>query len=116
MIIPPRGLGHSSCNGDDPVRPDITGTWLELVAAPQSQVWTDRSREIRRLREQGETLANIGHRFGLSAERVRQILLQQNQATPNLVGAEQTLAENVESARRELAPMTSSPSGVNPVL
>jgi hypothetical protein len=85
------------------------------VAAPPSQVWTDRSKEIHALREQGETLANIGQRFGLSAERVRQILLQENQATPNLVGAEQALAENVESARTELAPTTSSPSGVNPV-
>ncbi|MCX6030700.1 MAG: hypothetical protein NT169_15560 [Chloroflexi bacterium] len=37
----------------------------------------DRAREIRKLREQGETLANIGRRFGLSAERVRQILAQE---------------------------------------
>jgi len=58
------------------------------VTAPPSQVWTDRAREISKLREQGETLANIGRRFGLSAERVRQILLQEDQATPNLVGAE----------------------------
>ena len=77
--MPPRGHGHSSCNGDDPVRPDITGTWLELVIAPPSQVWTDPAREIRKLREQGETLANIGQWFGLSAERVRQILLQEGQ-------------------------------------
>jgi hypothetical protein len=92
--MPPRGLGHSSCNGDIPPRPDITGTWLELVTAPPSQVWTDRAREISKLREQGETLANIGHRFGLSAERVRQILLQEDQAPPNLVGAEQAFDDN----------------------
>lgn len=92
--MPPRGLGHSSCDGDDPVRSDITGTWLELVTAPPSQVWTDRAREILKLREQGETLANIGRRFGLSAERVRQILLQEDQATPNLVGAEQAFDDN----------------------
>lgn len=77
--MPPRGLGHSSCDGDDRVRPDIAGTWLELVAAPPSKVWTDRAREIRKLRGQSETLTNIGKRFGLSAERVRQILLQEDQ-------------------------------------
>jgi len=47
------------------------------VTAPPSQVWTDRAREIHKLREQGETLASIGQRFGLSAERVRQILLEE---------------------------------------
>jgi len=77
------------------------------VTAPPSQVWTDRAREISKLREQGETLANIGCRFGLSAERVRQILLQEDQATPNLVGTEQALDDNVESARRGLEPVTS---------
>jgi DNA-directed RNA polymerase sigma subunit (sigma70/sigma32) len=40
-------------------------------------VWTDRAREIRKPREQGETLASIGQRSGLSAERVRQILLDE---------------------------------------
>jgi hypothetical protein len=74
VVVPPRGLGDSSCKGDEPVRPEFTGTWLELVTAPPSQVWTDRAREIRKLREQGETLARIGQWFGLSAERVRQIL------------------------------------------
>jgi DNA-directed RNA polymerase sigma subunit (sigma70/sigma32) len=44
------------------------------VTTEPSPVWTDRANEIRKLREQGETLANIGQRFGLSAERVRQIL------------------------------------------
>ena len=71
----PRGLAHSSCDDEVRVRPYIAGTWLELVASPPSPVWTDRAREIRKLREQGETLANIGRRFGLSADRVRQILL-----------------------------------------
>jgi len=47
------------------------------VTAPPSQVWTDRAREIRKPREQGETLASIGQRSGLSAERVRQILLDE---------------------------------------
>jgi DNA-directed RNA polymerase sigma subunit (sigma70/sigma32) len=70
------------------VRPDTAGTWLELVTAPPSQVWTDRSREIRKLREQGETLANIGRQFGLSAERVRQILLHEDQGVPDSVGSE----------------------------
>lgn len=77
--MPPRGLGHPSCDGNAASRPDITGTWLELVTAPPSQVWTDRAREIRKLREQGETLTSIGQRFGLSAERVRQILLDEDQ-------------------------------------
>lgn len=98
-FMPPRGLGHSSCNGGDPVRPDITGTWLELVTTPPSQVWTDRVRELRKLREQGETLANEGRRFGLSAERVRQILLDEDQAVLNPVGAEYALDDNIESAR-----------------
>lgn len=95
--MPPRGLGLSSWCGDDPVRPDITGTWLELVVAPPSPVWTDRAREIRKLREQGETLASIGQRFGLSAERVRQILLDEGPNLPTSVGAERASDDNVES-------------------
>lgn len=47
------------------------------MTAPPTRVWTDRASQIRRLREPGETLAKIGHRFGLSAERVRQILLDE---------------------------------------
>jgi hypothetical protein len=86
--MPPRGFGRSSCDGDDPVRPDITGTWLELVTAPRSQVWTDRARDIRKLREQGETLANIGRRFRLSAERVRQILSDECPALPDVAEVE----------------------------
>lgn len=66
------------------MRPDIAGTWLELVAAPPSQVWTDRSREIRKLREQGVTLANIGRRFGLTAERVRQILPEEEHGVSDI--------------------------------
>ena len=76
------------------------------MTAPPPQFWTDRSKEIHTLWEQGETLANIGRRFGLSAARVRQILLDEDRATPNSVGAEQALAENVESARRKLEPVT----------
>ena len=65
---------------------DVAGTWLALVTTEPSPVWTDRAREIRKLREQGETLANIGQRFGLSAERVRQILLHEGQEVPGLRG------------------------------
>ena len=61
---------------------DVPGTWLALVTSEPSLVWTDRTREISKLREQGETLANIGRRFGLSAERVRQILLEEGVDAP----------------------------------
>jgi hypothetical protein len=100
-VCPPRGLGHSSCNGDDPVRQDTAGTWLELVTALPSQVWTDRVNEIRMLREQGETLANIGQRFGLSAERVRQILLEEGQRNLDSVGIQRAPDDNTELAKRD---------------
>jgi len=87
-FVPPRGLENGSCDDADRVRPDIAGTWLALVAEPPSQVWTDRTREISKLREQGETLANIGQRFGLSAERVRQILLEEGQRILDPVGVQ----------------------------
>jgi hypothetical protein len=86
------------------VRPGVAGSWLALIISDASPVWADRTREIKKLREQGDTLASIGRRFGLSAERVRQILLQEDQATPNLVGAERALADDVESARWEFDP------------
>lgn len=76
-MVPPRGLGHRSCDDDDSSANGVAGTWLALVTTEPSPVWTDRSSEIRKLREQGETLASIGQRFGLSAERVRQILDQE---------------------------------------
>ena len=66
-----RGLGYASCDDGGSSFPGISGTWLALVTAGPSAVWSDRASEIRKLREQGETLANIGQRFGLSAERVR---------------------------------------------
>lgn len=103
-MVPPRGLGHASCNGDGSVRPDITGTWLELVTAPPTQVWTDRAREINKLREQGETLARIGQRFGLSAERVRQILLQQDQEVSVSAGCESASDDHVASAKEDFSP------------
>lgn len=92
-----RGLGHSSCNGDNRVYPNTEGTWLELVTAPPSQVWTDRALVIRKLREQGETLADIGHRFGLSAERVRQILVQEGQEIRDIAGSKSAADDNAES-------------------
>jgi DNA-directed RNA polymerase sigma subunit (sigma70/sigma32) len=48
--------------------------WLDLVQADTTTVWHDRLIEMQALSAQGETLAAIGERFGLSAERVRQIL------------------------------------------
>ena len=49
---------------------NVAGTWLAFVAASPLQGLTDRAREILKLREQGETLTNIGCQIGLSAERV----------------------------------------------
>ena len=99
----PRGLGHSSCNDDNRVYPNTEGTWLELVTAPPSQVWTDRAREIRKLREQGETLDSIGRRFGLSAERARQILLEEGQKVLISAGAERAPDDNAEWAKTDSA-------------
>ena len=103
----PRGLGHGSCDDDDSSANGVAGTWLALVTTEPSPVWTDRVREISRLREQGETLANIGQRFGLSAERVRQILLHEGQEIPDSVGAERAPDNNVELAREDSTPKTS---------
>jgi hypothetical protein len=86
------------------VRPDVAGTWLALVAAPPSPVWTDRTREIRKLRQQGETLANIGQRFGLSAERVRQILLDESQEILDPVGTERAPDDNTEPGSGDSTP------------
>lgn len=74
-----RGLGHASCDHGGSSSPSISGTRLALVTAGLSAVWSDRASEIRKLREQGETLANVGQRFGLSAEHVRQILDHESQ-------------------------------------
>jgi hypothetical protein len=83
-FMPPRGLGHGSCNDGDSSPTGVSGTWLALVTTDPSPVWTDRAGEIRKLREQGETLASIGQRFGLSAERIRQILLDEGPAIPDV--------------------------------
>ncbi|MBM4461400.1 MAG: hypothetical protein FJ011_27195 [Chloroflexi bacterium] len=82
----------------------MAGTWLELVTTPPSRVWTDRASEIRKLREQGETLAKIGQRFGLSAERVRQILLQQDQEVSVSAGCERASDDHVASAKGGFSP------------
>jgi lambda repressor-like predicted transcriptional regulator len=58
------------------------------VTAPPLQVWADRASEICKLREQGKTLANIGRRFRLSAERVRQILSDECPALPDVAEVE----------------------------
>jgi hypothetical protein len=69
------------------------------MIAPPSQVWTDRAREIRKLREHGETLASIGQRLGLSAERVRQILLDEDQRILDSADVERAPDGDVESAK-----------------
>ena len=66
-------IGSGGSLFDDQVAPFL------LDKNTPSQMWAARAREISRLREQGETLASIGQRFGLSAERVRQILLDEDQ-------------------------------------
>jgi DNA-directed RNA polymerase sigma subunit (sigma70/sigma32) len=45
-----------------------------LALTEPAEVWHDRLRDMKAMRAQGQTLAAIGERFGLSAERVRQIL------------------------------------------
>ena len=86
------------------MRPGVAGTWLALVISDASPVWTDRIREIKKLREQGDTLASIGRRFGLSAERVRQILLHEGQKVPDSVGSESVPGDNVETIRGDSNP------------
>ena len=102
--MPPGGLENGSCDGDDRVRPGVAGTWLALIISHASPVWTDRTREIKKLRKQGDTLASIGRRFGLSAERVRQILLHETQELPDPVGSESAHGDDVETMRRGSTP------------
>jgi len=59
-----------------------------------------RAREISKLREQGEMLASVGRRPGLSAERVRQILLHEGQGVPGSVGSECAPGDNVVLSHR----------------
>ena len=71
--IPPRRFELTSCNG----RAGSAGvgtTWLDLALTERPDVWHDRASEMKALCAQSETLVAIAKRFGLRAERVRQIL------------------------------------------
>jgi hypothetical protein len=71
---PPTRFELTRCNNGDLVSDDAPASWLALVSPDPIEVWHDRASQMRMLRAHGETLAAIGERFGLSAERVRQIL------------------------------------------
>lgn len=55
---------------------DVTGTWLAQALPHAERIWTDRTAVMQTMRKQGMTLAKIGEAFGVTAERVRQVLLQ----------------------------------------
>jgi hypothetical protein len=57
--------------------------------AEPAEVWHDRLREMKALRAQGKTLAGMGKRFGLSAERVQQIL-RETQVQHGVLRGDQT--------------------------
>jgi len=47
---------------------------LERLGLPQARVISERDRELVRMRQSGARIAEIARRFGISSERVRQIL------------------------------------------
>ena len=47
---------------------------IELLRLPQAPVISERDQELVRMRQRGATIAAIARRFGISPERVRQIL------------------------------------------
>ncbi len=47
---------------------------IELLGLPQAPVISERDQELVRMRQRGATIAAIARRFGISPERVRQIL------------------------------------------
>ena len=58
----------------DTVGNQEAGTRLSLSRVSDLTAWTDRREEMRNMRARGATVAAIGQRFGLTAERVRQTL------------------------------------------
>lgn len=76
-MVPPRGLDVTTRNGSCPsLIEDIAGTWLAQALPHAKRVWTDRTAVMQSMRKQGITLAKIGEALGVSAERVRQVLLE----------------------------------------
>jgi hypothetical protein len=61
----------SAALADRALRPDDT---IELLGLPAARVISERDRELVRMRQRGATVAAIARRFGISSERVRQIL------------------------------------------
>jgi RNA polymerase sigma factor (sigma-70 family) len=61
----------SAALADRALRPDDT---IELLGLPAARVISQRDRELVRMRQRGATIAAIARRFGISSERVRQIL------------------------------------------
>jgi hypothetical protein len=48
--------------------------WLSLTQPAPPGIWSDRTHAMRVMRGRGVILAAIGDEFGLTAERIRQIL------------------------------------------
>ena len=65
--------------------------WGPLRPGPQEQ--TERNEEVRRLRAQGVTLAEIGQRFGITRQRVHQIA---RTAEKSAVSEQTEVVENAE--------------------
>jgi len=47
---------------------------IERLGSPQARVVSERDRELVRMRQSGASIRVIARRFGISPERVRQIL------------------------------------------
>jgi len=75
LKIPQVGLGAvaaiSEALGDPRVCSDDS---IELLGSPQARVVSERDRELVRMRQSGASMRVIAPRFGISPERVRQIL------------------------------------------
>ena len=71
-VVPPRGLERMECT--DEQEESKQAHWLLLVRKASCHRWDDRTAAMRQLRKAGVTLTDIGEQFGLTAERVRQIL------------------------------------------
>lgn len=70
--VGPKAVAEISAALADPMlRPEDT---IELLGLPAARVISERDQELVRMRQQGVTVAAIARRFGISSERVRQIL------------------------------------------
>jgi DNA-directed RNA polymerase specialized sigma24 family protein len=70
--VGPKGVADiSAALAGRVLRPDDT---IELLGLPAAKVISERDRELVQMRQRGATIAAIARRFGISSERVRQIL------------------------------------------